>query len=272
MEMFDVKQKKIDQVKKKEELKSINPLKVNKTKRKQKDIIMKLIENLPNHLKDKNEYLLKLKDSIDILITCIKCRKYGHHVTKCEKWEKANKGKDKKEKTKKKQDGIDIKSVTLQDLMTEAKIVKQEIKEIKEDNSTNIDDQNIAKIVNLKDFPKTFTDSLVIGIMMANSPDSPIDKEVTDINISNNNKIDSNRQNFLSLIDKVIIKEFSLREIALTNSGADNMNCIQNGLIPLKYYGKYSERLIQANREELIVYRVKVAGYYILGTKLKLIS
>ena len=85
MEMFDVKQKKIDQVKKKEELKSINPLKVNKTKRKQKDIIMKLIENLPNHLKDKNEYLLKLKDSIDILITCIKCRKYGHHVTKCEK-------------------------------------------------------------------------------------------------------------------------------------------------------------------------------------------
>ena len=83
--MFDVKQKEIDQVKKKEELKSTNPLKVNKRKRKQKDIIMKLIENLPNHLKDKNEYLLKLKDSIDILITCIKCRKYGHHVTKCEK-------------------------------------------------------------------------------------------------------------------------------------------------------------------------------------------
>ena len=136
--------------------------------------------------------------------------------------------------------------------MTEAKIVKQEIKEIKEDNSTNIDDQNIAKIVNLKDFPKTFTDSLVIGIMMANSPDSPIDKEVTDINISNNNKIDSNRQNFLSLIDKVIIKEFSLREIALTNSGADNMNCIQNGLIPLKYYGKYSEKIGRASCRERV--------------------
>ena len=40
MEMFDVKQKEIDQVKKKEELKSTNPLKVNKRKRKQKDIIM----------------------------------------------------------------------------------------------------------------------------------------------------------------------------------------------------------------------------------------
>ena len=53
MEIFNIKQKEIDQIKKKEELKSTNPLKVNKRKRKQKDIIMKLIENLPNHLKDK---------------------------------------------------------------------------------------------------------------------------------------------------------------------------------------------------------------------------
>ena len=52
MEMFDVKQKEIDKVTKKEELKSTNPLKVNKRKRKQKDIIMKLIDNQPNHLKD----------------------------------------------------------------------------------------------------------------------------------------------------------------------------------------------------------------------------
>ena len=36
--------------------------------------------------------------------------------------------------------------------MTEEKMVKQEIKEIKEDNSTDIDEQNIAEIINLKDF------------------------------------------------------------------------------------------------------------------------
>ena len=98
MEIFDVKQKEIDQIKKKEEIKSTNPLKINKRKRKQKDIIMKLIDNLPNHLKDKKDYLLKLKDSIEIPIACIKSRQYGHHVTECEK---AKKGKDKKEKTKK---------------------------------------------------------------------------------------------------------------------------------------------------------------------------
>ena len=33
-------------------------------------------------------------------------------------------------------------------------MIKQEIKEIKEDNSTTISKQNIAEIVNLKDLPK----------------------------------------------------------------------------------------------------------------------
>ena len=85
---------------------------------------------------------------MDIPITCIKCRKYGHHVTECEKGKKA-----KKEKTKMKQDGTNIKPVTLQNLMIEPKLVKQEIKEIKENkenNPTNIDEQNIAEIINLK--------------------------------------------------------------------------------------------------------------------------
>ena len=59
MEIFNVHKKEIDQVKKKIELRSTNPLKVNKRKRKQKDIIIKLIDNLPNHLKDKKDYFLQ---------------------------------------------------------------------------------------------------------------------------------------------------------------------------------------------------------------------
>ena len=51
---------------------------------------------------------------------------------------------------------VDIKPVTLQDLITEAKIVK---KEIKEDNSIDIDEQNIAKIINLKEFSNPMIDS-----------------------------------------------------------------------------------------------------------------
>ena len=85
---------------------------------------------------------------MDIPITCIKCRKYGHYITECEKGKKA-----KKEKTKMKQDGTNIKPATLQNLITEPKLVKQEIKEIKENkenNSTNINGQNITEIINLK--------------------------------------------------------------------------------------------------------------------------
>ena len=57
MEIFNVNKKEIDQVKKKTELRSTNPLKVNKRKRKQKDIILKLIDNLSSHLKNKKAFL-----------------------------------------------------------------------------------------------------------------------------------------------------------------------------------------------------------------------
>ena len=216
MGVFNVHQKEIDQVKKKTELRLTNLLKVNKRKRKQKDIIMKLINNLHNHLKDEKDYLLKLKDSIDIPIACIKCRKYGHYVTKCGKEEKVKKEKekDKKEKTKKKQDEVDIKPVTQQDLMIKVKMVKQEIKD---DNSTDINEQNIAEIINLKELSKPMIDP------------SSLEKDV----------LDNNRQNFLSLIDRVIFqkwhteitlvinKEFFLTEVALIDSSTD-MNCMKN--------------------------------------------
>ena len=72
MEIFNVKQKEIDQIMKKGEEKSTNPLKINKRKRKQKDIIIKLIEDLPDHHTDRKEYLLKLKESIEIPIAYIR--------------------------------------------------------------------------------------------------------------------------------------------------------------------------------------------------------
>ena len=36
--------------------------------------------------------------------------------------------------------------------MTKAKMVKKEIKEIKEENSTDINEWNIAELINLKEF------------------------------------------------------------------------------------------------------------------------
>ena len=78
--------------------------------------------------------------------------------------------------------------------------------------------------------------------------DSPLEKE-----ISHDKEIDHSKHNILSLIDRVIFqkwhtevtlvinKEFSLTKVALIDSGVD-MNCIQEGLIPLKYYEKSLER------------------------------
>ena len=114
-------------------------------------------------------------------------------------------------------------------------MIKQEIKEIKEDNSTDINEHNIAEIINLKDHSKSMTD-----------PPSLVEEDILDKH--------NNQQNILSLINRVIFqkwhteitlvinKEFSLTEIALIDSGAD-MNCIQERLIPLKYYEKSSKRL-----------------------------
>ena len=91
MEIFNVKKKEIDQVMKKEEVKSTNPLKINKGKRKQKDIIMKLIDNLPNHLKDKKEYLLSLYQVQEIWTTCYRLQKRRKSQERKDKNEKETK-------------------------------------------------------------------------------------------------------------------------------------------------------------------------------------
>ena len=111
MEIFNVSQKEIDQVIKKEEIRSTNPLKINKRKRKQKDIIIKLIENQLDHHKHKKEHLLSLKDFIDIPTICIRCRKYGHHITDCRKEEIRSTNPLKINKRKRKQKDIIIKLI-----------------------------------------------------------------------------------------------------------------------------------------------------------------
>ena len=72
----------------------------------------------------------------------------------------------------------------------------------------------------------------------------------------------SYKDEFLNIIDKMIFqkwyteitlvvhKEFSLTIVALVDSGSD-MNCIQEGLIPSKYYESTTDRLTQANGDRL---------------------
>ena len=51
-------------------------------------------------------------------------------------------------------------------------------------------------------------------------------------------------------ITLVVHKEFSLTVVALVDPG-DDMNCIQEGLVPSKYYESTTDRLTQANGNRL---------------------
>ena len=66
-------------MKKKEELKSTNPLKVNKRKRKQKDItVLEITELSDNEKLDRH-----IRNTI-----CHKCKQYGHTKKKCDRHNK----------------------------------------------------------------------------------------------------------------------------------------------------------------------------------------
>ena len=49
---------------------------------------------------------------------------------------------------------------------------------------------------------------------------------------------------------KVIIEDFEVEMIASIDSGTD-MNCIQEGLIPVKYYEQTGQELFAANKGKL---------------------
>ena len=57
-------------------------------------------------------------------------------------------------------------------------------------------------------------------------------------------------QKWYTEITLVVHKEFSLTIVALVDSGSD-MNCIQEGLIPSKYYESITDRLTQVNGDRL---------------------
>ena len=48
----------------------------------------------------------------------------------------------------------------------------------------------------------------------------------------------------------VVSPDYHFTIIAMIDSGAD-MNCIQEGLIPSKYFEKYTERLVSANGSQM---------------------
>ena len=55
---------------------------------------------------------------------------------------------------------------------------------------------------------------------------------------------------WLTKVKIVVSRDYHFTVIAMINSGAD-MNCIQEGLIPSKYFEKSTERLVSANGTQM---------------------
>ena len=91
--------------------------------------------------------------------------------------------------------------------MTETKMVKQGLKE---DNSIDINEQNIAEIIKLKEFPKPKTE-----------PPS-LEKD----NLNN----DSNRQNILSLTNTETINKEFLTKVLRIDSNYERLRAFSSAL------------------------------------------
>jgi hypothetical protein len=206
----------------KEDISSGSPTKCNNDKKK------KNITNLQTITK-----ISKVKANHKPI--CYKCNKPGHYQNNC---------KPPKNKSK----------LKTPELHSEINSLKQEIQEIKNSNFQITEEQLAQEIVTLKINNND------------NSQNSSIENEVEPEEnckqIVQLISLPTSKETFLNTIDKmlfqkwytevriVIYKEYIFETIALLNTGTDS-NCIQEGLIPTKYYEKTIEKLSQANGTSL---------------------
>ncbi|GAV79251.1 hypothetical protein CFOL_v3_22716, partial [Cephalotus follicularis] len=130
-------------------------------------------------------------------------------------------------------------NITLQDLQKEIKDTKQELQKFKQKTK--------KQIIHLEQV-----------LLQKHSSSSSSDKEIEQIDQGETST------KFINLIERITYQKwhvnitftiqdsFKLRTIALIDSGAQ-MNCIQEGLIPTKYFEKTKQKLSTANGENLRV-------------------
>jgi hypothetical protein len=133
--------------------------------------------------------------------------------------------------------------ITIKDLQLEVNQIKSEIKILKEENQELKQDVNLLKIEH----------------KLKTAASSPSDSETEP-----EPKLEDTppfEEKSLSLINRIHIKkwyskvrikiqDFELSVVVLIDTGAD-LNCIQEGLVPTKYYNKTKETLRSANGSKM---------------------
>ena len=202
---------------------------------KQENMIMDLIDRLPQSKKD---YLSKLKESLtqtdrpEIDLQDYKSTYNFAEITDRFKPSKL---------------------VTITDLQIDVNNLRKELNELKSENVILKDmiDQIAAQVISVKDRIRYGNESLTDSSL-------PNRNDYTDKSFHK----DEYKDEILNMIDRMVFqkwyieitlvvhKEFSLTVVALVDFSAD-MNCIQERLIPSKYYESTTDRLTQANGDRL---------------------
>ena len=152
------------------------------------------------------------------------------------------------------------KKVSLEDLQLEIKQIKQEIIQLKDVNK-QLEDKNLKlenKNTKLEDQVSILDHDKIFKPL--NNHESSSEDEQPESSYKRLNKSDDEIRycNLLNKISpvrwhtnvKLIIDDFEVEVIVLVDTGAD-LNCIQEGLIPTKYFEKSSEQLNSANGSKM---------------------
>ena len=137
------------------------------------------------------------------------------------------------------------KKVTVNDLQKEIKDTKSEVQSLRESLASLKANHNQR----LEHLENTLHQDNEQGISSQNPSDGETDNPIKDMVQEGKFLETINRINFQKWHSKVRIvidKDFEFEVIALIDSGAD-LNCIQEGIIPSKYFKKTRERLTSAS-------------------------
>ncbi|GAV89061.1 hypothetical protein CFOL_v3_32481 [Cephalotus follicularis] len=209
-----------EQIKKLQDALDNTPDEDDDNKQKETNLLLKLADKIDNP-ELKIEYLLKLKD----LITNEPSTPMSQPYTL--------------QKIFQRFEDSSTPNITLQDLQKEIKDTKQELQKFKQKTK--------KRIIHLEQV-----------LLQKHSFSSSSDKEIEQIDQGETST------KFINLIERITYQKwhvnititiqdsFKLQTIALIDSGAQ-MNCIQEGLIPTKYFEKTKQKLSTANGENLRV-------------------
>ncbi|GAV89170.1 RVP domain-containing protein [Cephalotus follicularis] len=208
---------------------------INTNKQKESSLLLKLADKI-NDPDLKREYLLNLKDLITNEPSTSTSQPYTlikiFHIF----------------------ENPSIQNITLQDLQKEIKDTKQELQNFKQKTKKQI--TNLDQI-----------------LLQKHSSSSSSDKEIAPIDRTNLEDQEETSTKFINLIERITYQKLhinititiqdclKLQTTALIDSGAQ-MNCIQEGLIPTKYFEKTKQKLSTANGENLRV-KLKVTDVHI---------